>query len=111
MHQALTPAAVLILALIIYTGFVLPTKDMQGWLRWVNYVDPIAYAYEAIVANEFSGREFPCAQSVPVGPTYVNATVFERTCSVAGAAPGGDAVSGDVYINLGFGYYHSHIWR
>jgi hypothetical protein len=36
-HQALTPAAIFILALVIYTGFVLPTPDMQGWLRWVRY--------------------------------------------------------------------------
>lgn len=84
---------------------------MQGWLRWVNYIDPIVYAFEAIVANEFSGREFPCAQFVPVGPAYVNATAFERACAVAGVAPGGDAMGGDVYINLRFGYYHSHIWR
>lgn len=110
-HQALTPAAMLILGLVIYTGFVLPTRNMQGWLRWINYINPIAYAYESIVANEFSRRMFPCAQFVPMGPSYLDATALERTCSVAGAAPGSDFVSGDVYINLGFGYYRSHIWR
>jgi hypothetical protein len=28
--QALAPAAVLILGLVLYTGFTLPTKDMLG---------------------------------------------------------------------------------
>lgn len=41
-QQALTPAAIFIMALVIYTGFVLPVSNMQGWLRWLNYIDLIA---------------------------------------------------------------------
>ncbi|KXH68151.1 hypothetical protein CSAL01_13666, partial [Colletotrichum salicis] len=44
-HQALTPAAIFILSLVIYTGFILPTRDMKGWLRWINYINPIAYVF------------------------------------------------------------------
>ncbi|KAI4601527.1 hypothetical protein KJ359_011657 [Pestalotiopsis sp. 9143b] len=110
-QQALTPAAMFILGLVIYTGFVLPTQTMQGWLRWINYLDPIAYAFESLVANEFSGRQFPCASFVPMGPSYLTSTASERACSVAGAMPGHDFVDGDVYMNANFGYYHSHIWR
>lgn len=110
-HQALTPAAIFIVSLVIYTGFVLPTRSMQGWLRWINYANPIAYAYESLMANEFSGRSFPCTQFIPMGPPYVNATPLERTCSSAGASPGEDFVRGDTLINLSYGYYHSHIWR
>lgn len=110
-QQALTPAAMFILGLVIYTGFVLPTQTMQGWLRWINYLDPIAYAFESLVANEFSGRQFPCASFVPMGPSYLTSTASERACSVAGAMPGHDFVDGDVYMNANFGYYHFHIWR
>ncbi|KAI2466733.1 ABC-2 type transporter-domain-containing protein [Annulohypoxylon bovei var. microspora] len=110
-QQAITPAAIFILGLVIYTGFVLPTRYMQGWLRWLNYLDPISYAYESLVANEFSNRQFPCTMFVPMGGPYANATPLERTCSVAGALPGEDFVSGDVFINGNFGFYHSHIWR
>ncbi|OBR06397.1 Multidrug resistance protein cdr1 [Colletotrichum higginsianum IMI 349063] len=107
-HQALTPAAIFILSLVIYTGFILPTRDMKGWLRWINYVNPIAYAFESLVANEFTGRRFPCLQYVPA---YPGAAPDERTCSVAGAAPGADFVDGDFYINATYSYYKSHIWR
>ncbi|KAL2884521.1 Multidrug resistance protein [Colletotrichum sp. CLE4] len=107
-HQALTPAAIFILSLVIYTGFILPTRDMKGWLRWINYINPIAYAFESLVANEFNGRQFPCPSFVPAYPT---AAPNERTCSVAGAAPGADFVDGDVYMNTTFSYYKSHIWR
>lgn len=110
-HQALTPAAIFIIALVIYTGFVLPTRNMQGWLRWINYLDPIAYAYEAFVANEFSGRDFACASFIPQGLSYVNAMAAERTCSTAGALPGQSFVNGDLFINNSYGYYKSHIWR
>lgn len=107
-HQALTPAAIFILSLVIYTGFILPTRDMKGWLRWINYINPIAYAFESLVANEFNGRQFPCPSFVPAYPT---AAPNERTCSVAGAAPGADFVDGDFYMNATFSYYKSHIWR
>ncbi|OCK85345.1 hypothetical protein K432DRAFT_413340 [Lepidopterella palustris CBS 459.81] len=109
--QALTPATIFILALVIYTGFILPTGSMHHWLRWINYINPIAYAYESLVANEFHNRHFPCAQFVPSGPTYQTATGSGRTCSVPGASPGSEFASGDIYINATFGFYHSHIWR
>lgn len=110
-QQALTPSALFVLALVIYTGYIVPTSSMQDWLRWINYLDPIAYGYESLVVNEFHGRRFPCAQFVPVGPAYQNATGQERTCSAAGALPGSDFVDGDFYINASFGYYRSHLWR
>jgi ABC-type multidrug transport system permease subunit len=50
--QAMAPAAVLILALIIYTGFAIPTSQMHPWFRWINYLDPVAYAFEALMINE-----------------------------------------------------------
>ncbi len=57
---------VVILGFIIYTGFVLPIKSMQGWLRWLNYLNPIAYSFEALMDNEFHNREFPCIQFIPI---------------------------------------------
>lgn len=41
--QALAPAAILILAIVIYTGFTIPTGYMLGWARWINYLDPVTY--------------------------------------------------------------------
>ena len=42
--KQMTPAAILLLALTIFTGFVIPTPNMHGWCRWINYLDPLAYA-------------------------------------------------------------------
>jgi ATP-binding cassette, subfamily G (WHITE), member 2, PDR len=110
-HQALVPAAIFIIGLVIYAGFVLPIRSMKGWLRWINYVNPIAYAYESLVANEFSGRSFGCQVMIPSGPGYEDIQPTQRTCSVAGALPGRDAIDGDFFIGTVYKYYYSHLWR
>jgi ATP-binding cassette subfamily G (WHITE) protein 2 (PDR) len=111
LSQAMAPLALFILGLVIYAGFVLPVRSMQGWLRWINYVNPVAYAFESIMGNEFHNRQFPCSQFVPMGPSYENTMGLVRTCMVAGSPPGSDFVDGDIFVNANFGYYYSHIWR
>ncbi|KAL9111781.1 MAG: hypothetical protein Q9227_003840 [Pyrenula ochraceoflavens] len=109
--QAMAPAAVLILSLIIYTGFVVPVPDMKPWFRWIGYLDPVGYAFESLMINEFHDRQFPCSQYVPMGPGYDNVGRFERACAAKGSVPGADMVDGDAYINTSFQYYHAHLWR
>ncbi|KAI4786745.1 hypothetical protein E4T44_13802, partial [Aureobasidium sp. EXF-8845] len=59
LSQAMAPAAILILAIVIFTGFTIPTRYMLGWSRWINYLDPVAYGFEALMINEFHGRDYP----------------------------------------------------
>lgn len=110
-HQALAPAALFILGLVVYAGYVLPTHYMKGWLRWLNYLDPIAYSYEALMANEFSGRQFTCQTMIPMGPGYSDISPVQQTCATAGALPGQNFVGGDLYLAATFDYHYSHMWR
>ena len=48
----MAPASIFSLALVIYTGFTIPTKIMHPWLRWLNYLNPVAYAFESLMINE-----------------------------------------------------------
>lgn len=84
---------------------------MHPWFRWINYLDPVAYAFEALMINEFHNRRFDCTTFVPTGPDYANVTPDQRICSAVGAEPGASFVEGDAYINQSFSYYHSHLWR
>jgi ATP-binding cassette subfamily G (WHITE) protein 2 (PDR) len=113
LSQALAPAALLILGLVIYTGFTIPTRNMLGWSRWINYIDPISYAFESLMVNEFQGRSFPCVpqQVVPAGPGYDNLPLHNRICSTVGAVSGSLDVSGDSYLANSYRYYPSHLWR
>jgi len=109
--EALTPTALFVIGLVVYTGFVIPIRNMQGWLRWINYINPLAYSYEALVANEFHHRNFECANLIPTGPAYANVTPEQQTCSIAGAEAGSSLVSGDLYVAQSYGYLYSHVWR
>ncbi|KAL8972908.1 MAG: hypothetical protein Q9197_002572 [Variospora fuerteventurae] len=114
--QAMAPAAVLILALVIYTGFVIPTGDMHPWFSWLRWLDPVAYAFEALMINEFDNRRFPCTNIVPTdigltGTNYANLTPDQSSCTTPGSVAGLDYVEGTAYINEAFQYYRSHLWR
>jgi ATP-binding cassette, subfamily G (WHITE), member 2, SNQ2 len=77
----------------------------------ITDTNPLAYAFEAIMANEFEGHNFLCdpSQLVPSGPGYTNPAF--QTCGIVGAVPGSTVVSGARYIAAAFGYSRSHIWR
>ncbi|KAI2636813.1 ABC-2 type transporter-domain-containing protein [Xylaria nigripes] len=113
LSQALVPAALLILDLVVFTGFVIPVDYMIDWCRWLNYVDPLAYSFESLMVNEFSGRQFRCTEMVPNPnfPAYANVARDNIVCSSVGSVPGSDFVDGDVYIGSAFSYYASHKWR
>ena len=107
---ALAPAAILILAIVIYTGFAIPTTYMLGWSRWINYLDPVAYGFESLMINEFSNRQFDCAMFVPNGPGY-GTGLAHKVCTTVGSVAGQPRVSGDAFINSQYAYYASHRWR
>ncbi|KAK4983971.1 Multidrug resistance protein [Elasticomyces elasticus] len=109
--QAMAPAAISILAIVIYTGFAIPTTYMLGWARWINYLDHVAYGFESLMINEFHERNFSCSIFVPSGPEFANVGPQNRVCSAIGSTPGSAVVNGDAYINSAFQYYHSHKWR
>lgn len=111
LSQALVPACILILGMVIYTGFVIPTKYMLGWSRWMNYINPIAYAFESFLVNEFADREFDCSVVVPSGGAYDSVSMQYRICSTVGAATGSNTVQGSVYLQESFDYVKTHEWR
>ncbi|TDZ30767.1 ZEB2-regulated ABC transporter 1 [Colletotrichum spinosum] len=96
---------------MMYAGFTVPTSYMQGWSRWMGYINPLSYAFEALMANEFHGRTFQCGTLIPSGGSYDQLPLSLRTCSAVGAVPGSDVVDGDRYIEESFGYHNSHKWR
>ncbi|KAF9890684.1 hypothetical protein FE257_005550 [Aspergillus nanangensis] len=104
--QAMALAGVLILCIVVYTGFTLPQPSMHPWLSWIRWINPIFYAFEALISNEFHGREFECASFIP---SYATGSSF--ICSAVGADAGQTSVSGDVFIKKNYHYAYAHIWR
>ena len=106
--QAMAFAGVMVLAIVIYTGFTLPRPFEHPWMKWISWINPIAYAFEAILVNEVHGRRFPCANFVPATPFQSGRSFI---CSVAGAVVGENDVSGDAWVMSSYQYSYSHIWR
>lgn len=99
--------------LIIYTGYVIPKTQLLSdyiWFGWLYWVNPIAYSFEAVISNEFSGRVMQCApeQLVPQGP---NAQPGFQGCALAGAAINSVQVTGDDYLQAQFSYTRQNLWR
>jgi ATP-binding cassette, subfamily G (WHITE), member 2, PDR len=62
--QAMAMAGVLVLTIVIYTGYTIPKPYMHPWFKWLTWLNPLSYAFEALMVNEFHGREFECATYV-----------------------------------------------
>lgn len=107
--QALSISGVIMLAMIIYTGFLISIPLMHPWFSWIRYLNPLFYGFEILIANEFHGRDFPCSSIVP---SYLFSPGNDHfICSIAGAVPGQFTVSGDAFIAASYQYYYSHVWR
>lgn len=106
--QAMSLAGVLVLALVIYTGFVIAPPQMHPWFGWIRWINPVYYAFEILVANEFHNRELDCAAFVPGYPDLVGDSFI---CSAVGAVAGRRTVNGDAYIAVSYNYTYSHVWR
>ncbi|OOO06490.1 ABC-2 type transporter [Aspergillus oryzae] len=104
--QAMALAGILVLCIVVYTGFTLPQPYMHPWLSWIRWINPVYYAFEALVSNEFHGRNFECTSYIP---SYGTGTSF--ICSVVGAVAGERFVSGDAFIQQNYQYSYSHLWR
>ncbi|KAI0588081.1 abc transporter [Pyrenophora tritici-repentis] len=99
--------------LIIYTGYVIPKPDLLTkyiWFGWLYWVNPVGYSFEAVLTNEFSDRIMECApgQLVPQGP---GVDAAYQGCSLTGASPNSNTVSGADYLDVSFSYSRSNLWR
>ncbi|KAJ5524367.1 ABC multidrug transporter atrF [Penicillium frequentans] len=101
----------MISALIMYTGYMIEKPEMHPWFVWIFWIDPLAYGFEALLSNEFYGKEIPCVGTnlIPSGSGYED-SLYQSCAGVAGATSGSTSVSGVDYLNA-LSYSHSHLWR
>ncbi|KAG9696509.1 pleiotropic drug resistance protein, ABC superfamily, partial [Aureobasidium melanogenum] len=108
LSQAMALSGVLVLAIVNYTGYSLPVPYMHPWFSWIRYINPIQYAFEMLIANQFHGRNFTCSAIIPAySPPRGDCWI----CSSTGAVAGQDYVNGDAYIAAAYTYTHAHMWR
>ncbi|KAJ3447575.1 abc transporter g family member [Anaeramoeba flamelloides] len=48
---------------LIFTGFLVDFDTIPSFLRWFRYINPMKYAFEVLINNEFTDLKFGCTPS------------------------------------------------
>ncbi|KAI9021262.1 ABC-2 type transporter-domain-containing protein [Hyaloraphidium curvatum] len=86
----------LIIPSIIYSGYFIPYSSVKPWFVWLYWINPLAYAFKAMMVNEFSGQTISCADSF--FPPFPNVSAEYKTCTIPGSQPNSTTVSGDDWL-------------
>ncbi|KAI1819611.1 ABC transporter [Xylaria intraflava] len=111
MGRAVLPVGLMFNLFVLYTGLYVPGPQMQIWLFWLRYLNPLYYAYESAMVNEFGNQDYACSEAdlAPSGPGYD--FIANQVCAVKGALPGQSMVSGAAFVREQYGFEVSHLWR
>lgn len=98
-------------ALVTFVGYEQPKPEMHPWFVWIYWIDPLSYAFESLLSNEFKGQTIPCVNNNLIPNFLPQYTGQPQACSgVGGARPYATSVSGEEYL-ASLSYSPSHIWR
>jgi ATP-binding cassette, subfamily G (WHITE), member 2, SNQ2 len=103
--------------LIIYGGYVIPKPQLISqyiWFGWGYYVNPLAYAFEAVEANEFANRNIACNPSQLIPQQVLGAPPIDpahQGCSLTGSPVDATNIPGSRYLESNYNYKRSHLWR
>lgn len=90
----------------------MPKPDMHPWFVWIYWINPLAYGFESLMANEYDGVDIPCAYDNLIPnylPQYLDPSA-QACAGVRGARPGATVVSGEEYL-ASLSYSPANIWR
>lgn len=98
--------------LFVYMGYMIVKPEMHPWFGWIFWINPMAYAFDALLSNEFHDQTIPCVGPylVPNGPGYMDGQGGQACAGVGGALPGATSVTGEQYLSH-MSFAKSHIWR
>ncbi|KAG0222098.1 hypothetical protein BGW42_006899, partial [Actinomortierella wolfii] len=103
-------SGLILLALILYSGYMIPYQSMHPWFIWIFWINPLAYAYKALISNEMKGLVFDCSghTMVPSGPSYTD--INYQVCGLDGSTAGKPFVDGSDYLYAAYRYKTSEMW-
>jgi len=51
-------ASCMVLLLVLMSGYIVQRKEIKGWFIWLYYINPIQWAYTAMMINEFKSDDY-----------------------------------------------------
>ncbi|TDL15090.1 pleiotropic drug resistance ABC transporter [Rickenella mellea] len=109
--SAQSVAGLMVFAIVLYIGYMIPQPSMIGALRWITYINPVRYGFEGLIVNEFHTLNGTCANLVPSGEGYEGIQLANQVCSTVGSVPGLSTVDGNRFVKLSYDYEYAHLWR
>lgn len=109
--SAIKVAGLFISAIFMYMGYMIQKPHMHPWFVWIFWIDPLAYAFDSLLSNEFAGKIVPCVGTnlIPNGPGFTD-KAYQSCGGVPGATGNKTYVTGEEYLSA-LSYGKSHIWR
>ncbi|GLB42433.1 putative ABC transporter superfamily, ABCG family. PDR (TC 3.A.1.205) subfamily protein [Lyophyllum shimeji] len=104
-------SGIILLAMVIYTGYTIPKPSMIGALRWISYINPLRYGFEGVLVNEFHTLDGICSSLIPRGPGYEGVRLENQVCTTVGSLPGRGRVDGNRFVELSYGFSYAYLWR
>ncbi|KAJ7103152.1 ABC-2 type transporter-domain-containing protein [Mycena belliarum] len=102
---------------IEYTGYIIPVMRMKRWLFWIYYINPVAYAWQGCMQNEFMRIRLTCdgtyviPRNIGALTKYPDGLGPNQACTLFGSDIGSSIISGTSYLSAGYGINVSDIWR
>ncbi|EPQ27618.1 uncharacterized protein PFL1_04756 [Pseudozyma flocculosa PF-1] len=109
-------AAIIISALVVFAGYVIPRDGMYRWLFWITYINPLYFGFSAVMINEFKDLSLACVgpyitpRNPPGQNVYPNDVGPNQVCTLLGSSPGQQFVPGSAYLQASFGYTTDKLW-
>ncbi|KAG2022687.1 ABC transporter [Coprinopsis cinerea AmutBmut pab1-1] len=102
---------------IQYCGYTIPVLDMKRWLFWIYYVNPLSYAWQACMENEFMRLRFTCDGNYVIPRNGLGIVKYpdnlgpNQACTVFGATSGNNIIEGTNYLKVGYDLDVANLWR
>ncbi|KAF8665434.1 hypothetical protein AX16_000453 [Volvariella volvacea WC 439] len=102
---------------IQYTGYMIPVDSMERWLFWIYYINPVAYAWQGCMENEFRHLRLICDGNSVIPRNgfglnnYPDTLGPNQACTLFGAQSGSDIIPGADYLRVGYSLDVNDIWR
>ncbi|KAF8079124.1 ABC-2 type transporter-domain-containing protein [Lyophyllum atratum] len=100
-----------------YAGYIIPVNSMKRWLFWIYYVNPVSYAWQGCMENEFMRIMLTCDGNFVIPRNGLGVTNYpsglgpNQVCTLFGATGGSDIISGRAYLMAGYGIDAVDLWR